>query len=229
MTRHENGTWSAHLPFEEALSADHCLWAWTSSSGSPQPVPAADREQNGATLSWRHDLHAEVFGWALSFRGARIGSISIEPALARFAAHLARGPWKQNAAWLRWWHSPVFHFLWESEIKRFSLSAPVDTCAAWLLPASPDSRVVHDESTEEAWATACRELLWGWSPSSSQAGGSHRADRHMEWRHRRRLKRSKGRTDQEAPSSQSYPLCQSGQPGGRGTLSIPSQPIGDSH
>ena len=169
VTRHENGTWSAHLPFEEALSADHCLWAWTSSSGSPQPVPAADREQNGATLSWRHDLHAEVFGWALSFRGARIGSISIEPALARFAAHLARGPWKQNAAWLRWWHSPVFHFLWESEIKRFSLSAPVDTCAAWLLPASPDSRVVHDESTEEAWATACRELLWGWSPSSSQA------------------------------------------------------------
>jgi hypothetical protein len=169
VTRHENGTWSARLPFEEALSADHSLWAWTSSSGSPQPVPAADLEQNGSTLSWRHDLHAEVFGWALSFRGARVGSISIEPALRRFAAHLSRGPWKQNAAWLRWWHSPVFHFLWESEIKRFSLSAPIDTCTAWLLPASPDSRVVHDESTEEAWATACRELLWAWYPSSSEA------------------------------------------------------------
>lgn len=169
VTRHENGTWSAHLPFKEALSADHCLWAWTSSSGSPNPVPHADLDQSGATLSWRYDLHAEVFGWALSFRGARIGSISIEPALPRFAAHLSRGSWKQNAAWLRWWHSPVFHFAWESEIKHLSRSAPVDTCAAWLLPTPPDPRVVHDESTDEAWATACRELLWAWNPSNSQA------------------------------------------------------------
>jgi hypothetical protein len=169
VTRHENGTWSAHLPFDEALSADHCLWAWTSGSGSPHPVPQADLAQNGATLTWRYDLHAEVFGWALSFRGARIGSTSIEPALLRFAAHLSRGPWKLNSAWLRWWHAPVFHFLWESEIKRLSLSAPVDTCAAWLLPAPPDYRVVHDEGTEEAWATACREMLWAWSPSGSQA------------------------------------------------------------
>jgi hypothetical protein len=169
VTRHENGTWSANLPFEEALSADHCLWAWTSSSGSPHPVPQTALSQDGDTLSWRYDLHAEIFAWALSFRGARIGSTTIEPALPRFAAYLSRGPWELNARWLRWWHAPVFHFLWESEIRRFSLSAPVDTCAAWLLPAPPDSRVVHDESTEEAWATACREMLWAWSPSSSQA------------------------------------------------------------
>jgi hypothetical protein len=173
VTRHDDQSWSALLPFEDPLSAEHCLWAWTSHSRLPQPIPATDLVKNGSELKWRLSVTAEVFGWALSFRGARVGSMCVEAGLFRFAEHLSRGDWssdwKSTAAWIRWWHCPVFHPSWNAEIKKLCMLAPVDTCAAWLLPACPNSSMVNDEGREEAWASACRELLWSWLPTSYEA------------------------------------------------------------
>ncbi|RSL18963.1 RNA polymerase alpha subunit [Edaphobacter aggregans] len=173
VTRHDDKSWSALLPFEDPLSAEHCLWAWTSNSRLPQPIPVTGLVKNGSELKWRLSVTAEVFGWALSFRGARVGSMCVEAGLFRFAEHLSRGDWssdwKSTSAWIRWWHCPVFHPSWNAEIKKLCMLAPVDTCAAWLLPACPNSSMVNDEGREEAWASACRELLWSWRPTSYEA------------------------------------------------------------
>jgi hypothetical protein len=167
--KHTGDMWSASLPFEESLSEEHKLWAWPSGSALPTRVPADLLEKDGFTLRWRQEFSGNVYGWALSFRGARVGSICCAEQMKDIASHVAGAEWRAAAAWIRWWHCPVLHPLLRRRFETLALTQPVETLVAWLLPAASDFPNTFDELREEAWAAASRELLWNWRPSDEEA------------------------------------------------------------
>jgi hypothetical protein len=126
-------------------------------------------EKRDFILRWAKITDSSAFGWAFSFRGARVASVVQPERLREFICHLDRVPWVEAAMWIRWWHVPVLHAEVFKSVSDRVRKHPVETLKAWLLPACQGSRLIFDELHEEAWATATRECLWSWRPGPMQA------------------------------------------------------------
>jgi DNA-directed RNA polymerase alpha subunit len=164
-----DGSWSAHLPFEEPLEEGHSLWIWAEDSPFPRKFPRDRMEKSGFTLRWSSDTESPVFGWAFSFNGARIGSIVRPQTLNTLIQNLTHVPWGEAAMWLRWWHVPVLHADVRGIMANLVRKHPLETMKAWLLPGHEQFELILDEFREEAWNSATREYLWGWRPDPEQA------------------------------------------------------------
>lgn len=163
------GGWTAMLPFDSPLEEDHHLWMWAQDAAAPVEVPRSLLSQEGFTLRWVAPTNAKVFGWALAFAGERVGAVCTANSLREFSAHLGQQNWADTAAWVRWWHIPVLHADIRQTIEIRVRRYPVETLKAWTLPVPDGGNLIFDELQEEAWATAARELLWGWEPSTAEA------------------------------------------------------------
>jgi hypothetical protein len=164
-----DGRYSGPLPFEGPLEGEHALWEWSRDSGLPRELPREQMEKRDFILRWAKITDSSAFGWAFSFRGARVASVVQPERLREFICHLDRVPWVEAAMWIRWWHVPVLHAEVFKSVSDRVRKHPVETLKAWLLPACQGSRLIFDELHEEAWATATRECLWSWRPGPMQA------------------------------------------------------------
>ena len=169
-TRHERHRWQVQLSIEITLEREHTLWYWISGE---EPVPVLPEEiiQEGNVLTVALPTDAEALGFALSFRGTRLGSLLIEESLPLLNSLIRDSTnWPQLAAWLRWWHGPVLHPCLREALAECTARNPVETCVAWLTPWKPHPRATYDEDLEnDAWPVACRQLLWQWRPTPPQA------------------------------------------------------------
>lgn len=163
-----SGEWVAKLPFDSQLEDQHCLWIWSEDCPHPTELPRSAISQDGFTVRWKAPAGVVVYGWAFSFAGQRIGSICLSGTMTEFAAHLARH-WHDVVEWIRWWHVPILQEPLRRTAEVCAQRFPVKTLGAWSLPTMSEVMLGFDELQEDARATASRELLWDWRPTTDQS------------------------------------------------------------
>ena len=144
---------------------------WWDRTGVFQTLVPECCERQGQAMWWLASVPpglTEPLAIALAYNGMRLGSWWS----ADWHIHI-RQPMRQPphaiAALLRWLHLPLLSRSFQDNVRRFALTYPGETLAAWVghdgLPSS-----LQWSEFDDGWLSAVRAIFWSWQPAATPIG-----------------------------------------------------------